>query len=190
MVEGLSHALREMVERIAGSIRSGQVVDAYLVGGTATYLHMLRSGGELAMEARHSEDADIQFSNPVNLQDNVVIYADREGGERVLALDRTYSIDIGMRHPDCLTDAQHLFDSRNGRLRLHILSPLDLAVTKIGRLEEHDRKDIELLARAGLLDPDEFEQRAREALEYLATDPRMVVINIRDAVDTILRHRA
>lgn len=185
MVEGLFNALREMIERAAEQIRTDQVVDAYLAGGAATYLHLIRASASSASEARYSEDADIQFSRPLNLHDVVVGYTDREGEERVLALDRTYNIDIGMRHPDCFANAEHLFDSSNGRLRLYMLSPLDLATTKVGRFEDHDRMDIELLARARLLDADEFERRAREALEYLATDTRMVEINIREAVEMI-----
>lgn len=67
--------------------------------------------------------------------------------------------------------------SSNGRVRLHILDPVDLAVTKAGRFQDHDREDIRLLARAGLIEGEAFARRAREAIEYLATDPAMVEIN-------------
>ena len=190
MHQGLPDALRELVERVSGSIRSGQVVDAYLAGGVATYLHVRRAGGSLAAQARYSEDADIHFGRALIPGDDVVVrYVDHSGEERLLALDRSYSIDIGLRHPDCFDDAEYLFDSSNGRLRLYMLNPLDLAVTKTGRFQDHDKADIALMARAGLLDAENFTERASEALEYLATDPAMVAINIDEAAELIRESR-
>lgn len=186
MKTGLMDALEELIERVAQSIRPDRVIDAYLAGGTAIYIHLQRAGGAAASEARFSEDADIHFVRGQGLADDIVVrYEGADGQEHVLALDRTYSIDIGMRHPDCLNDADYLLDSRNGRLRLHILKPLDVAVTKVGRFQDHDRYDISLLARAGLIDADAFEHRAREGLEYLATDPKPVELNIAEAAELI-----
>lgn len=106
------------------------------------------------------------------LGDDVVVrYVDHSGEERLLALDSSYSIDIGLRHPDCFNDAEYLFDSSNGRLRLYVLNPLDLGVTKTGRFQDHDKVDIGLMAKASLLDAENFTKRARDALEYPATDP-------------------
>jgi len=183
---GLMDALEALIERVAESIRADRVIDAYLAGGTATYIHLQRAGGAAASKARYSEDADIHFVRGQGLADDIVVrYEGADGKEHVLALDRTYSIDIGMHHPDCLVDADHLLDSRSGRLRLHILKPLDVAVTKVGRFQDHDRYDIAVLARAGLIDAEAFAQRAREALDYLATDPKPVELNIAEATELI-----
>ena len=190
MKPGLFGAVEELVERVAKAIRPGQVVDAFLAGGTATCIHLQRAGGVAASEARFSEDADVHFNRRLALADDIVVrYADTNGEDRVLVLDRTYTIDIGLRHPDCFDEAVHLLDSRNGRLRLHILSPLDLAVTNVGRFQDHDRQDISLLARAGLIESAAFEQRAKEALEYLATDPAPVELNIAEAAGLIRNAR-
>ena len=190
MKPGLFGAVEELVERVAKAIRPGQVVDAFLAGGPATCIHLQRAGGVAASEARFSEDADVHFNRRLALADDIVVrYADTNGEDRVLVLDRTYTIDIGLRHPDCFDEAIHLLDSRNGRLRLHILSPLDLAVTKVGRFQDHDRQDISLLARAGLIESAAFEQRAKEALEYLATDPAPVELNIAEAAGLIRNAR-
>lgn len=188
MKPGLIGAVEELVERIAKAIRPGQVVDAYLAGGTATCIHLRDAGGAAASDARFSEDADVHFKQRLVLADDIVVrYADSGGEDRVLVLDRSYTIDIGLRHPDCFDDARHLLDSRNGRLRLHILSPLDLAVTKVGRFQDHDRQDMALLARAGLIEATTFGQRATEALDYLATDPSPVELNIEEACELIRR---
>lgn len=186
MKPGLIGALEELVERVAKEIRPDQKVDAFLAGGTATWIHLQRAGGAVASEARFSEDADVHFNRRLVLDDDIVVrYAGAGDEDRVLVLDRTYTIDIGLRHPDCFDDAIHLLDSRNGRLRLHILSPLDLAVTKVGRFQDHDRDDISLLARAGLIEATAFDRRAHEALDDLATDPSPVKLNIEEASELI-----
>ncbi len=58
-------------------------------------------------------------------------------------------------------------------------------MSKVGRFEDHDRQDIMLLAKAGLIDAEAFRQRATEALDYLATNPAMIKIHIDEAVEMI-----
>lgn len=191
MQDDLIKALRELLDRISEQVREDQVVDAFLAGGVATYLHLQNAGGPPAEAARYSEDADIHFGRSLILQEvPVVAYTDSGNEERMLALDGSYTIDIGLRHPDCFDNAQFLFASTNGRVQLYLLTPLDLAVTKAGRFQDHDRIDIELLAQAGLLNADKFHQRAIESLDYLATDPAMVRINIDQATELIERAAA
>ena len=186
MERNLRTALQELIDQIAKSVRPDQVVPAFLAGGTATWLHLNKSGGSHADKARYSEDADIHFGRSLVFDKNIAIaYRDGSGEQRMLALDGSYSIDIGLRHPDCFEDAEHFLSSENGRIQLYLLSPLDLAVTKAGRYQDHDRTDIALLAQAGLLDATSFRQRAAEAVDYLATDPAPVQINIDEAVELI-----
>ncbi|TVQ38914.1 MAG: hypothetical protein EA370_05345 [Wenzhouxiangella sp.] len=102
MSTGPYRALRDLTNRISDQVRTGQVIDAYLAGGMAAYLHLQKAGGKPAEAARYSEDADIHFNRSVMLHElPVVAYKDSEGKERMLALDGTYTIDIGLRHPDC-----------------------------------------------------------------------------------------
>jgi len=186
MQNNLKQALHVLINRISDLVRSDQVIDGYLAGGVATYLHLQKAGGKSAQAARYSEDADIHFNRSLMFQElPLVAYRDSEGAERMLALDGSYTIDIGLRHPDCFDNAEFLFASENGRVRLYLLNPLDLAVTKAGRFQDHDRKDIELMAQAGLLEAKSFRKRATEALDYLVTDPAMVHINIDEATELI-----
>lgn len=188
MQSSLQEALQELIDRLSESVRPDQTVAAFLAGGTATFMHLQQAGGHAAQHARFSEDADIHFQRAMLLDRNVTVaYLDANGEERLLALDGSYSMDIGLRHPDCFAEARLLYSSTNGRINLHLLSALDLAVTKAGRFQDHDRTDIELLARAGLLRADDFRQRATAALDYLATDPAMVRINIEEAAGLIQR---
>jgi hypothetical protein len=50
-------------------------------------------------------------------------------------------------------------------LDVRVLAPIDLAISKVGRLSDHDRADIVDLAANGLLGPALFEARATEALD-------------------------
>ena len=187
MSRGPEEALREIVERVSQTIKEGVTVDAFLAGGMATYVHTANRIPPKD-EPRYSEDADIHFMRGLSLPDEVVVtYQDRAGKERALMLDRNYSSAIGLCHPDAFDRATPLFNSGNGRIRLKILTPLDLAITKVGRFQDHDRFDIGLLARCGLLDAGEFSRQAHEAVDCLATDPAPVLANIRDAIELIRR---
>ena len=189
MKEGPVEALKEIIERVSETIKEGTVLDAYLAGGIATYIHV---ESKLAGKEpyRYSEDVDIYFARGLSLPDEIVVtYKDHDGEVRALMLDRNYNPELGPRHPDALTDATTLFHSRNGRIQLKILTPVDLAVTKSGRFQDHDREDIELLARCGLLEADAYEARAKVAVDYLATDPKPVLANIQDAVGLIRRSK-
>jgi hypothetical protein len=50
------------------------------------------------------------------------------------------------------------------RLTVKLLTPLDLAVSKLARFNDQDQEDIRALARAGLLSGDALRRRAEEAL--------------------------
>ena len=68
------------------------------------------------------------------------------------------------------------------QIRLHVLSPVDLAVSKIARLADHDKEDIAALVRLGLTSADEIEHRAMSALAGYVGGEAMLRLNIRDAV--------
>ena len=68
-------------------------------------------------------------------------------------------------------------------LRVRVLAPVDLAVSKISRFQDHDREDIAALVRCGLVTADEIDERARDALTGYVGAPGTVSRNIRDAVE-------
>lgn len=67
-------------------------------------------------------------------------------------------------------------------LTLRVLSPVDLAVSKIARLADNDKEDIAALVRLGLTNADEIEQRATNALAGYVGGQAMLKLNLRDAV--------
>ena len=52
------------------------------------------------------------------------------------------------------------------RIRLKALSPVDIVVTKIGRLDERDKQDIEACIKRFKLRKDQIARRARQ-VEYV-----------------------
>lgn len=66
-------------------------------------------------------------------------------------------------------------------VRLHILSPLDLAVSKIARWNDVDQHDVTSLVRLGLVSADALERRATSALTRFVAGHAMLALHIRQA---------
>jgi uncharacterized nucleotidyltransferase DUF6036 len=165
-------AFREIVFRIAralsGAARRSQPVRMYVAGGAAMHLYT----GE-----RVSEDIDAVFSRRIALPEDLeVAYRDADGAARLLYFDRQYNDTLGLLHEQAHEDAVALslegIDPRVMEVRL--LSPLDLAVSKVGRLSQVDRDDIALLVRRGLVDPAALRKRSEEAMaDYIGDLTRL-----------------
>jgi Nucleotidyltransferase of unknown function (DUF6036) len=161
-------AFREIVLRIAKTLanapRKTLPVRMFVAGGAAMYLH---TGG------RVSEDIDAVFSRRLALPEDLeVSYRDTDGLARFLYFDRQYNDTFGLLHEDAYDDSVALviegIDPAIVEVRL--LSPLDLAVSKIARLSDPDRDDIARLAHFGLVKADALRRRAEEALSGFVGD--------------------
>ncbi len=155
-------ALAEIAKRICDSLRgvSHQAlpIRMYIAGGTALHLHT---------GVRVSRDVDAAFSHRIALPDNLeVAYPDTDGNAALLYFDRNYNDTLGLLHEEAYDDSlpialpgvdAHILDVR-------LLTPLDLAVSKLGRFASQDRQDILALARRGLIDAGQLRQRAEAAL--------------------------
>lgn len=155
-------AFRELASRIAASLTDvspdALPIRMYVAGGAALHFHT----GE-----RVSVDVDAVFSHRIALPDRLdVAYRDRDGAARLLYFDRQYNDTLGLLHEDAYADSLPLtLDGIDPRvLDVRILTPLDLAVSKLGRYSEQDRSDIAALARRGLVSATSLEARALEAL--------------------------
>lgn len=175
-------AFKEIVARIARSLQDvspqNLPVRMYVAGGAA--LHMY-SG------ARVSEDIDSVFSQRVALPDDLeVAYRDADGAARLLYFDRQYNDTFGLLHEDAYDSSISLtLDGVDpGLLDVRLLSPLDLAVSKIARLSDQDREDIATLASRGLVDPLALRNRAEQAAGGYVGDLRRLRASIDLAVGT------
>ncbi|HUX24489.1 MAG TPA: DUF6036 family nucleotidyltransferase [Burkholderiales bacterium] len=155
-------AFTEVLSRIQQALK-GSGSDAFpirlvVAGGAA--LHLLTG-------ARVSEDVDAVFSKRVLFSEEIeVSYRDPDGRARLLYLDRNYNDTLGLLHEDAHKDAQSVaFPGIDKKLiDVRVLSPIDLAVSKLSRFADQDREDILLLAREGLIDSVSLRKRAEQAL--------------------------
>ncbi len=154
---GYGKAFQEVLARVQQALK-GAPVRMVIAGGAA--MHLLT--GE-----RVSEDIDASFSRKVIFDGEIAVsYRDADGRARALYLDRNYNDSLGLMHEDAHADSRKLdvpgIDKKLVEVR--VLSPLDLAVTKLSRFGDQDRSDIEKLARLGLIDSASLRKRAEEAL--------------------------
>jgi len=172
-------AFVELASRIAATLKnvaSGDLpIQMYVAGGAALHFHT----GE-----RVSVDVDAVFSRRIALPDRLdVAYRDEDGAARLLYFDRQYNDTLGLMHEDAYVDSLPLtlpgIDPQV--LDVRVLTPLDLAVSKLGRFSEQDRADLSALARRSLIDPTSVELRATAALGGYVGDTTRLRGNIDSA---------
>ncbi len=155
-------ALAEIAGRIAASLANVTPhilpIRMYIAGGSALHLYT---------GSRVTRDVDAAFSHRIALPDNLeAAYPGEDGNAALLYFDRNYNDTLGLLHKDAYDDANaiSLPGVDAAILDVRLLSPLDLAISKLGRFSNQDREDIRTLARSGLINADALRQRAEEAL--------------------------
>jgi hypothetical protein len=161
-------AFTEIVARIAAALANAPKrilpIRMYVAGGAALHFYT----GE-----RVSRDIDAAFSHRVALPENLdVAYRDADGAAHLLYFDRQYNESFALLHEDAHDDSLPLalkgLDQSVVQVRL--LSPVDLAVSKIARLSDQGREDIASLARHGLVAAVSLRERAEQAMDGYVGD--------------------
>jgi len=169
LAEGLRELFKQLEERL--SLRSP--VKVFLAGGMAVHLYAA---------SRVTTDVDAEFGSRIFIPSDLIVDVTLEDGtHESLYFDTNYSSSFALMHEDYLDDAIPL-DLGVEQIKLHVLSPLDLAVSKIARFSDNDKEDIAELVRVGLTTADEIEQRATSALAGYVGGQGMLLLNLRDAV--------
>jgi hypothetical protein len=101
-----------------------------------------------------------------------VSYRDVDGHARILYLDRSFNDTISLLPDGAYEDSIPVsipgVDAK--LIEVRVLSPLDLAVSKLSRLSDQDRQDIAHLGRERLIGSAALRRRADEALEGYVGD--------------------
>jgi hypothetical protein len=156
-------AFTELVQRIAAPLRElpkrSLPIKMFVAGGAAMHFYTAE---------RMSNDVDAVFSKRIALPSDLeVAYQDPDGASRLLYFDRQYNDTFALLHEDAHDDSVALtlkyIDA--SVLEVRLLSPLDLAVSKISRFSSHDRDDITALAKLGLIKSAALRRRSQQALE-------------------------
>ena len=157
----LSQALSELLDQMDGSIKrggyDGPPITMYLAGGMAVNFYC---------GTRYTEDVDAFYTRRVHVGPCEVSYRHRDGNPSFLYLDNNYNPTFGLLHERHEQDAVEWQGIGNERRKIHlfVLSPVDLAVTKMSRYSPQDREDILALASIGLFSADQLRDRSKEAL--------------------------
>ena len=147
------------IEKALGPKQPAKPVLVCVAGGAALHFYT---------GARISKDIDAKIMARVLLdpEDLQVVYRGKDGHSRMLYFDTQYSDSFALLHHEAYVDAIPItlegVDAR--RLDVRLLTPLDLAVSKLSRFSEQDQDDIRILARAAWIDASELRRRAEEAL--------------------------
>ncbi len=152
-------------------------VQAWLAGGFAVHFHT---------QYRMSRDVDIKWSHKIPIPPDMRVFeigGVGGGPPDVVVMDGSFADVLGSYPPDWEKRSQeiHRFDN----IVLHVIDPVDLAVSKVARFSERDRSDIRALAEIGLIDPDVFAARAEEALSCCVGDLSFVRHNLADAMEMV-----
>lgn len=169
----LAEGLRELFTQLAERLSLSRPVDVYLAGGMAVHLYTA---------GRVTTDVDAEFVGRIFLPSDVMVEVVLEDGTpQVIYLDSNYNSTFALMHENYREDALPV-ELGVSQFRLHVLSPVDLAVSKVARFADNDKEDIAALVRLGLVTADEIEQRALSALGGYIGGQAMLRLNIRDAV--------
>jgi hypothetical protein len=174
-------AFLEIARRISASLnrlpKKVLPVQMYVAGGAALHFYT----GE-----RVTQDIDATFSRRIALPDNLeVSYRGADGAAQLLYLDRQYNDTLALIHEDAFRDAAplELPGLEPEVLEVRLLTPTDLAVSKIGRLSSQDRDDIAALARRGLVQAAALRTRAEQAVGNFVGD----TARLRRNIETVCR---
>jgi Nucleotidyltransferase of unknown function (DUF6036) len=169
----LARGLKELFKQLQERLSLTSPVKAFLAGGMAVHLYTA---------SRVTTDVDAEFGRRVFIPSDLIVDVLLDDGTREsVYFDTNYNSTFALMHEDYLDDAIPL-DLGLAYIRLHVLCPLDLVVSKIARFADNDKEDIAALVRLGLTTADEIDKRASSALGGFVGGLGMLRLNLRDAL--------
>ena len=178
----LRNAVATIVSRISDSLPDlKEPVKMFMAGGMAINFYT---------GYRPTTDVDASFSRRLLLPkaDSLVVsFENTEGKQKVVYFDTNYNTSFALIHPDYEHDAYKVLGNEfeNKKLQLYILSPIDLALSKVARFQGNDKEDIAELAKNKLVSARLLNERASEALDYYVGNTDSLLFNLKEASNII-----
>lgn len=177
---GLKQAVAEMIRRISAALPElKEPIKMVIAGGVAVNFY---TGSRVTM------DVGASFSKRIMLPEDLIFaYEGPEGKLLSVHLDRNYNPTFAIMHEDYEDDALIVEGSefQDRKIELRVLSPVDLALSKIARLEGPDREDITALAEMNLIYPEAMADRANEAIGNYVGNMDRVKSNLQEALKIV-----
>src|SRR4051812_17678465 len=180
----LAEALRVMLDRMDESLRAtgyrDEAIAMYIAGGVAV---------NYWCGTRYTEDVDASFSRRILLPKDLTIrYPTRDGTEGFIYFDHNYNTSFALLHERFEEDSIEWrgIGNEGCLVQARVLSPVDLAVSKIARFSDQDQEDMLALAHETKFTAEQLRQRATEALANYVGD----VQTVRQSIDLICQRIA
>ena len=169
----LACGLRQLLGQLTEKLALTKPLNVYIAGGMAIHLYT---------GSRVTTDVDAEFGSRVLLPNDLMVETTLEDGfPQIIYFDTNYNPSFALMHEDYLDDALPV-DFGLALIRVFVLSPVDLAVSKIARFADNDKDDIACLVQLGLTTAPEIEARAHSALGGYVGGQAMLSLNLRDAL--------
>ena len=170
IAKGMAQFFRQLELRL----ELDRPVSAFLAGGMAVHLYVAN---------RVTTDIDAEFSARIAVPADLIVQVVlADGSVEDIYFDGNFNTTLGLMHEDYQRDAVPVPLGLR-QLTVRVLSPVDLAVSKIARLADPDREDIHDLVAAGLTDAAEIEARAEAAIGGYVGNVSSLKLNILDALE-------
>jgi hypothetical protein len=170
----LVHVVADFFATMEGLDGPGPSARGYLAGGVAVRCYV---------GVRATDDVDMFFQGARVLVPTGTTFV--TGEKQALVFDHQYTPDFGLLHPDFVDRAVPLVTLPGRRLRLWVLHPVDLALTKVMRFAEHDQADIKALASTRCFDAEALLTLGEGALGYAVGNLTFARANLRDAAELV-----
>lgn len=170
----IARGMREFFRLLEVRLELDRPLTIFLAGGMAVHLYTAK---------RVTTDIDAEFSARVVVPSDLCVQVNLpDGSTEDIYFDSNFSTTLGLIHENYQDDSV-LVDLGLQHITLRVLSPVDLAVSKISRLADPDKEDIRDLVLAGLTGADEIAARAEEALGSYIGNTSSLRFNIRNAIE-------
>lgn len=174
----LTNGLKSLFQKLESELNLQNDVKAYIAGGMAVHIYT----GE-----RVTFDVDAEFCFRFLMpKDLFVEIQDDKNNSQLLFFDTNYNPMFSLMHENYIDDAI-LLKLGTTKIKTYLLSPTDLAISKIARFSPNDKSDIAALVRRKLTTSAEIEVRASEALNGYIGNHDSIIYNIRDAINMTKR---
>ncbi|MFW9619178.1 MAG: DUF6036 family nucleotidyltransferase [Sulfurospirillum sp.] len=158
MNTSLKDAVKEMMNVIAERIPNRykkEPVHVYITGGIAIHFHTA---------SRVSKDLDAIIDKNIAIPSKLkVIWVNEKGEFEELAYDHNYSPTLGIMHDAYEQRAIYQF-TIDEKLKVYILDPVDLIISKLSRFGEQDQDDIKRIIQNDLVSKETLEVLAKDAI--------------------------
>lgn len=159
-------------------------VSVYIFGGCAMHMHTgTRTSNDVDAELKSVPE--LMPINTVKQAIQAVDFDDEDGLPQSLVWDGGFSPSIASIAADYEERAIPIHITKSKLVNIYLVSAVDIAVSKIGRLETVDRQDIKALYRNHLFTLEEFKEIAAIARDYCTTAINKLEFNIKMAISLL-----